>query len=1669
MIVTSQPGGPNTASSLVPTRKLDALLQRAQAADPNFVIHDTLDTPIQSPTQAFGGAPLTVEPEPFYDSQEVVYTDPVSREETIGRYGGKDEYDNAIIYPHEGEQRITASASHLRAVDSNASALDAIDQKYERYTSPIQEEIKRLQDIGAPINEMYAQTSRLEEFMDSLKEDKAQYEQENTQLDTTPSAEEENKEVVKAVEQGRNPVEIYVEKGLRVDPTDTERFQKAIIDVGTNPNLKQGFINWATDNKALSKILEYSKAQEALHGKVPEMFKGSEPIANLKRLSDNLGKLTPAEIRLIPEILEGSAEYVASDLDDFANEWENGTVIILDTETTGLDDKASIVQIGAVKYTKGSEPEYFSVFIKTKEAFNSDGTVKGEDVHRIDKHLLHREGVSPAEGFKAFNTFISGATSYVAHNVDFDTRMLQHNFNKEGVSYDLATINTELDSVVLARASFYKYSSNRKTVKQSSLIKDLQVEVDITGLSADAANNHRADYDARALLGILHKLYESHVNSKNTKATLEPSREQLLQTVAKDLISLYPNTNPMLAVKDLLYADKQANGSLGITKKPLISTSNKASTLFNFDASSTKVDSYLMAMMANVADAEGVKEVIASVVASSDVDVNIAGTLFALAQQYNASQITVDMERSVADAMLLAVFSEGVESYGSEVSLDEQQGLAQAQLYRDSEQAKVNNARRNIIIGEKVQKLLGIPKTKDDVAAALGAIALTAVAGALHVNDKGEGSFGAKGVLTPTGRVFGYELAPLANALLNIKNDKDHYRSSPINKKDWDSKQRYKNVERLKGSAPEDVFQHVYDKLGHDPQWQRDALFELSNMAFRWDYDLLMNIDELLPSEGFNGLLNIKGYTDEQGNEYKGTFQNGRNKFIDALDDNGSIIPKRKGEQAKHNALLNKQNKGSTLSSIEQKEFWETKKHLYDPNSTDPSVSRPNVQEVYHGDNLKDMGVQRLMSMIVPKDTNGNWKIDTKGDQVVFGSKFYTDWFFGLNGRAYMKQYIGNFQSSKLSRGALSSADNATYNSPVEVKLLKAGIMKKFGGKYSKMGVDEAAEAFDEPDHGLLWESLMYSDSTTAKQNWQANADKILEIANDQEKFLSLSAMREGARLLRKYGARDNTGQRDTSSSKIEGKVKSRFFTEVDGVANGTAHNAMQAGSFEAAAATNLNPLIALNSELFEHKKGREGEDIYHLSGEALKQMIEQNGDPILIDLFKKLNLNDKRRDFMKKPVMIFAYGAGEVTIKKSVREGMEELLDQEGVRSTVTEALDAYVDTGALQLKSNVSPMEWLIDQIGTNVNKAVATKFDSITKITKLLSKLATAAVEQGITPSLQMPNGNVIVFGMQYTKARNITFSAKDVREAERRERNALTTLTNAKASKASPAKIGEAQAVYDMARATVAKFKSKQDLFDAPLHVIDSSWMTDARVLRRPSGKEYQIDPEFYEAYHRGTTEERAEVEGAILKAATQAAVLITHHLDATNMLQGIMNARSKGNVGSAAQVFDGIFMTPKDAKPYADALNKEFFRLHNEFFYLDQFKSDLESLIEGRDGSQFDKHRISGFRKMLKDIEDATIAHKRLLRHFEFGDRFIKQFFWDGADESDIKAVESALAKAKATKKHLYSLKESSFEEGRLRGDQEKVNFEQNFFDQFIDTQANPYLADIDERLKVTNR
>jgi hypothetical protein len=444
--------------------------------------------------------------------------------------------------------------------------------------------------------------------------------------------------------------------------------------------------------------------------------------------------------------------------------------------------------------------------------------------------------------------------------------------------------------------------------------------------------------------------------------------------------------------------------------------------------------------------------------------------------------------------------------------------------------------------------------------------------------------------------------------------------------------------------------------------------------------------------------------------------------------------------------------------------------------------------------------------------------------------------------------------------------------------------------------------------------------------------------------------------------------------------------------------------------------------------------------------------------MFKLLNMNKAdTRNFMKKPVMIFAYGAGQITIKKSVREGLEEVLDRGDVRETIAAALDARIKNDPkFTVPKGGTAMEWLMDEVGTVVNGAIATKFEAITKVTRVLSKLASAAVEQGITPSLQMPNGNVIIFGMEYLSADAVTTSKEHLEDATRAVARKQIAYDKAVADGKADKVIDDARNAKDFAVAKLYDVKDRLDFNDSPLYVVRSTFNPKARVSSRPNGNQYQVDTAFYNDHK----DFDPEMQGSILKAATQAAVLITHNLDATNMLDGIIATRKDKSIGSAAQVFDGIFMTPKDARAYSRNLNAAFFKLHNEFHYLAQFKRDLEKLVEP--GGEFDKSSIVGVRKMLRDIDTAIQAHKKLLRHFEFGDRFIHQFFWDGATAADKKVVLGAAAKAKKAGKTLYSLKEGEDEGSRLRG-QNANKLTNNFLDQYSSDLLNPYLDGIDAR------
>ena len=1610
----------------------------------------------------------------------VVYQTPEGFEEegTFSHYDG--ESKQAVIQPKNAPgTTVQVDLAMVRAAEAVASALDGLNSKYDEEVKVIQAKLKSLK--LNPSEEEY-QRAKFQSNMQiravqerrkldiaTLKAEEAAKVQEEIVPDILP--EQSREDVSNALKAGKDPVDVYLENRMQINPNNVEEMEQAKLQVLTVPTDKADFIKWAYDNRSLPEMVAWSQMQKTLDESDSNFFDGiTHPTKKLKVLSTILNELTESEVAALLNVIQADPSiFQASSLDDFVNAWTKQVVVILDTETIGRDtDKDDIIQISAIKHYPDGKIVRFNKFIKTSKTISAEIT----RLTGIDKDVLSKHNARDAKTvLKEFQTFLGDADSYVAHKVDFDAGMINNNAKRAGIEGILEGLG-EFDSLQLAEEA-KPYIRQQSSLALENLVNGLNIKVDLSNVDQDA-QQHRADYDTQALYQVLQHLMNAHKAMTENSVSIPQSREKLVTDSAKLLFELFPDVNPQEALSTMLFANEFAQGTLPAKASSTISSHNKAAAISTLHSVTNSVDYQLMLMLANVMNEDGITAVTEGANELTGTNVTFTKTLIALAEQFGASKNTPGMDAELSFALTLSVFAGEIEGFTMEPSLDERH-IEPAQQFTEEKQEAINLAKAHLRIGENVQKLLHIEGIDPAVTASLGAIAKKAVSDATQVDAAGVGYFDAVGNLNHQGRQFAYNIAPLAETMLGSKKDSDQFRTDKLDSKgnlinsgeittdEWDNAKRFKNLHILKKSAfddkgvmnPDDMFEHIKTQLDYDPTWMRKALLELHNMSYRWDTDLVKNIDEIINDPAANKLLKIEGYKSGEEN-VEGTFKQGRNRYVDKLDEKGQPILKA-DHVKEQNRFADLQHKydNKTIKPAELAEMWQLQEYVYDQYSTDPKFYRANVQESYQGDILKDTVVQRFISMVAPKKADGSWD----SAQLRSGA-FYTDWFYGLNGRAYMKQYIGNFQSSKLARASIQADINAVYDTPKKIQMLKAGIMKKFGGKYAKMGVDEAAGLFEA--HAKHWHALMYPDGAT-EQNWSANASAILAGTLDEatntysggatqhEGFLSLSAMREGARLWQKYRVKDTRGN-DT----IGGKILSRFFTEVDGVANGTAHNAMQSGLYEAASATNLNPFIAFNSELFDKMKGRHGEDVYAISGASLIALVDQEsrkGRPYLKELFQTIGLYDTSkdskilRDFMKKPMMIFGYGAGKITIIKAAKEGLGELINDAGIEAKVISSIKGHVSEGNINL-DNKTEMNWFFDEVGSFANQAVSQNFGAIKTMTSLLSAIATAAVEQGITPTIRMPNGNIIVFGMRTETPKQISFTKKEAEEAERTLKRAELDLNRDNTP--------ENRLIVKRAAYNLRKINNSLDAFNAPIFNVDASFNIGAKTNRREgSGTEYQVDAKYIRA-HRNTTDVaiRESIDKAVLKAATQAAVLITHNFDSINMLNGIMNARKLG-AGSAAQVFDGIFMTPLDASNYSKQLNKEFLRLHSNFFYLDQFMSDIKKLIEDdaidtRTGKmkkkRFDTQTI---KRLYKDMNTVLNAHKRLLRHFEFGSRFIKQFFWDGATKRDLELVQKMQAKAALAGKELYSLKDYGMKlEDRLRGKNvpQDIGFENSFFD-----------------------
>lgn len=990
------------------------------------------------------------------------------------------------------------------------------------------------------------------------------------------------------------------------------------------------------------------------------------------------------------------------------------------------------------------------------------------------------------------------------------------------------------------------------------------------------------------------------------------------------------------------------SGLAGVVRKAKIGTKRKSKAYDDFNATSAEVLAALETLLSDISG-ERLAIVLEKIAASragfeatQDKEAltprSMSEFIVSIVAQHNEAQ-ELGIPHLVSDAMVYAFFADAHQSFIHE-DIDPDSG--EAFILRQKEHQ--SEASRDMRVGRLVMKALG-QEGGDTIAASYGALAAHAMQEALphYINNEGN--------LTKAGTAYARHAGPLASLMF-----------PDIDKPLRDSKKTKAafsiNLPRKADTRKE--WSAYYKQLDHTAAKVNEALFNMSNTAHTFNLRLGEKLEAIIRLDEFNDTNKIVGYKGEDGTIDKGEFMN-RNKFRDVLNDEGNPISKETAD-SQEKARIHSELKalGDNKTKEQWDEYWKTRAYLYVPNSADAFLSRKFVQEPYHGDVLKDHVLQKTLALVKEK-----------------AGVFYYDYFVGGNGRIYVEQYIGNFQSHKLSRALLQAAEYATYHlgNKKDINELKAGVMKKFGSIYAKMGVNEAAAAFDQEAGN--WEML--------DRDWNTNGAAILNLVNPEEKFLSLSAFEEGAALQREIMAYEQASKADPS---IDDSYRSKFYTEIDGVANGLAHTGFQAGSVNAAAATNLNPLLSLNSEIFTKKKGRHGDDVYEITGGQLLDVVagittstlEASHLDVLQQILPILGLDtstpagrEALRDFVKSPVMIFGYGAGPSTVGKSINKGLDALLNKEGVQEGITKAVrEAEAD-----IKGD--PKKWLRDTLATAVNGAVSAEFAAIKDLTSIMSALAEGAAKQGIPPIIKLQNGMAHLFGAR-TSERNPykSYNADETGIA-----------VNVYERKTDPFGYTQRQ-------------PSGNEITLGVLHKVDNpEWLAEneARKAAKASG-----DRNFRKLKKDSNGNSWLDVkkvwpEGAHLKAATQAAVLVTHNMDAINMALAFdrMIKRKQGTLG-AAQVFDGAFMVPKEARAYAKALNDSFYEINAEYSYLEEFLQSLRSLSNPVTGDEFDFREIPNWKALKRRMDQLILARKRMIASFRHNSKYIYQFFWDGADE-----------------------------------------------------------------------
>ena len=169
---------------------------------------------------------------------------------------------------------------------------------------------------------------------------------------------------------------------------------------------------------------------------------------------------------------------------------KHGTVVVFDTETTGLEDSDDVVQIACVVMKDGKETIAQTVYLKNQVPI--DGT-EAQKVNGITDEFLRKEGLEPEGVLLNFLELLNnsireeGKVLLVAHNLSFDLRMIENMLKR----YNLPPIPK--GTVYCCTKEFVKSLKLPKEILPGNHLQNC-----IKAFDLNAQNTHDALDDTRA-------------------------------------------------------------------------------------------------------------------------------------------------------------------------------------------------------------------------------------------------------------------------------------------------------------------------------------------------------------------------------------------------------------------------------------------------------------------------------------------------------------------------------------------------------------------------------------------------------------------------------------------------------------------------------------------------------------------------------------------------------------------------------------------------------------------------------------------------------------------------------------------------------------------------------------------------------------------------------------------------------------------------------------------------------------------------------------------------------------------------------------------------------------------------------------------------------------------